>query len=44
MAIPAAIYSLFMYLTGFAAIAYGKKLAIRHDRSERIKPSGDLSL
>ncbi len=27
MAIPAAIYSLFMYLTGFAVIAYGKKIA-----------------
>lgn len=26
MAIPAAIYSLFMYLTGFAAILYGKSL------------------
>jgi bile acid:Na+ symporter, BASS family len=26
MAIPAAIYSLFMYLTGFAVIAYSKKL------------------
>jgi len=26
MAIPAAIYSLFMYLTGFAAILYGKFL------------------
>ncbi len=26
MAIPAAIYSLFMYLTGFAAILYGKRL------------------
>jgi bile acid:Na+ symporter, BASS family len=26
MAIPAAIYSLFMYVTGFAAIVYGKKL------------------
>lgn len=27
MAIPAAIYSLFMYITGFAAIVYGKNLA-----------------
>ena len=27
MAIPAAIYSLFMYLTGFAVIAYGKNYA-----------------
>jgi bile acid:Na+ symporter, BASS family len=26
MAIPAAIYSLFMYLTGFAVIAYSKSL------------------
>ena len=26
MAIPAAIYSLFMYVTGFAAIAYGRSL------------------
>jgi hypothetical protein len=43
MAIPAAIYSLFMYLTGFAAIAHSKKLAIRNDRSDRIQPSGDLS-
>jgi BASS family bile acid:Na+ symporter len=38
MAIPAAIYSLFMYLTGFAAIAYGKNLT---SRSSRI-PSADL--
>jgi bile acid:Na+ symporter, BASS family len=27
MAIPAAIYSLFMYVTGFIAIRYGRKLA-----------------
>ncbi|MBD2343932.1 bile acid:sodium symporter family protein [Anabaena subtropica] len=27
MAIPAAIYSLFMYITGFAAIYYGRKLS-----------------
>jgi BASS family bile acid:Na+ symporter len=27
MAIPAAIYSLFMYMTGFAAILYGKSLS-----------------
>ncbi|MEA5579003.1 bile acid:sodium symporter family protein [Anabaena sp. UHCC 0451] len=27
MAIPAAVYSLFMYLTGFIAIRYGRKLA-----------------
>ena len=33
MAIPAAIYSLFMYLTGFAVIAYGKNLSwISSDR------------
>jgi bile acid:Na+ symporter, BASS family len=40
MAIPAAIYSLFMYLTGFAVIAYGKNLASY--RSGDI-PSSDLS-
>jgi bile acid:Na+ symporter, BASS family len=39
MAIPAAIYSLFMYLTGFAVIAYGKKLT---SHSGEI-PSSDLS-
>jgi bile acid:Na+ symporter, BASS family len=44
MAIPAAIYSLFMYLTGFAVIAYGKRLASRKDRLDRIQPSGDLSI
>ena len=38
MAIPAAIYSLFMSLTGFAAIAYGKNLT---SRSSKI-PSADL--
>nr|WP_228039472.1 bile acid:sodium symporter family protein [Dolichospermum sp. LEGE 00240] len=27
MAVPAAVYSLFMYVTGFIAISYGKKLA-----------------
>lgn len=27
MAVPAAVYSLFMYLTGFMAIGYGRKLA-----------------
>jgi bile acid:Na+ symporter, BASS family len=31
MAIPAAIYSLFMYLTGFAVIAYSKNLASNID-------------
>jgi bile acid:Na+ symporter, BASS family len=40
MAIPAAIYSLFMYLTGFAVIAYSKNLASSH--SGEI-PSSDLS-
>jgi bile acid:Na+ symporter, BASS family len=40
MAIPAAIYSLFMYLTGFAVIAYGKNLTSY--RSGDI-PSSDLS-
>ncbi|BAZ04634.1 bile acid:sodium symporter family protein [Calothrix sp. NIES-3974] len=30
MAIPAAIYSLFMYVTGFAAIHYGRKQADLH--------------
>jgi bile acid:Na+ symporter, BASS family len=40
MAIPAAIYSLFMYLTGFAVIAYSKKLTSSH--SGEI-PSSDLS-
>ncbi len=39
MAIPAAIYSLFMYLTGFAVIAYSKN-SIGH--SSEI-PSSDLS-
>jgi bile acid:Na+ symporter, BASS family len=41
MAIPAAIYSLFMYLTGFAVIAYGKSLT-SHNHSDDI-PSSDLS-
>ncbi len=41
MAIPAAIYSLFMYLTGFAVIAYGKKLT---GRGDKVQPSGDLSI
>jgi bile acid:Na+ symporter, BASS family len=41
MAIPAAIYSLFMYLTGFAVIAYSKKL-ISNSYSGEI-PSSDLS-
>jgi bile acid:Na+ symporter, BASS family len=40
MAIPAAIYSLFMYLTGFAVIAYSKKLTSSY--SGEI-PSSDLS-
>ncbi len=40
MAIPAAIYSLFMYLTGFAVIAYSKNLT--SDSSGDI-PSSDLS-
>jgi BASS family bile acid:Na+ symporter len=39
MAIPAAIYSLFMYLTGFAVIAYGKNLTSHSDEI----PSSDLS-
>ena len=39
MAIPAAIYSLFMYLTGFAVIAYSKSL---NSHSDEI-PSSDLS-
>ncbi len=39
MAIPAAIYSLFMYLTGFAVIAYSKNLT---NNSSEI-PSSDLS-
>ncbi|NET00694.1 MAG: bile acid:sodium symporter family protein [Sphaerospermopsis sp. SIO1G1] len=30
MAIPAAVYSLFMNLTGFLAILYGRKLAVTH--------------
>jgi bile acid:Na+ symporter, BASS family len=41
MAIPAAIYSLFMYLTGFAVIAYSKRL-IGSSYSGDI-PSSDLS-
>jgi bile acid:Na+ symporter, BASS family len=41
MAIPAAIYSLFMYLTGFAVIAYSKRLT-RSSYSGDI-PSSDLS-
>jgi len=36
MAIPAAIYSLFMYLTGFAVIFYSKNLAGDRDRSNQI--------
>jgi bile acid:Na+ symporter, BASS family len=40
MAIPAAIYSLFMYLTGFAVIAYGKKLTSHHHSGDI--PSSDL--
>jgi bile acid:Na+ symporter, BASS family len=40
MAIPAAIYSLFMYLTGFAVIAYGKNLTSHHHSSDI--PSSDL--
>jgi bile acid:Na+ symporter, BASS family len=39
MAIPAAIYSLFMYLTGFAVIAYSKNLT----SSSGEIPSSDLS-
>jgi bile acid:Na+ symporter, BASS family len=41
MAIPAAIYSLFMYLTGFAVIAYSKKLTSSSYLGE--VPSSDLS-
>jgi bile acid:Na+ symporter, BASS family len=41
MAIPAAIYSLFMYLTGFAVIAYSKKLTSSSYSGEI--PSSDLS-
>jgi bile acid:Na+ symporter, BASS family len=41
MAIPAAIYSLFMYLTGFAVIAYGKRLTSSSYSGEI--PSSDLS-
>jgi bile acid:Na+ symporter, BASS family len=40
MAIPAAIYSLFMYLTGFAVIAYSKKLTSSSYSGEI--PSSDL--
>ena len=36
MAIPAAIYSLFMYLTGFAIIFYSKNLADRQERLNKI--------
>jgi hypothetical protein len=41
MAIPAAIYSLFMYLTGFAIIFYSKNLAVSgaspvENRKERL--------
>lgn len=39
MAIPAAIYSLFMYLTGFAVIAYSKNLTSHSDEIS----SSDLS-
>ena len=39
MAIPAAIYSLFMYLTGFAVIAYSKSLTSHSDEIS----SSDLS-
>jgi bile acid:Na+ symporter, BASS family len=39
MAIPAAIYSLFMYLTGFAVIAYSKSLT---SHSSGDIPSSDL--
>jgi bile acid:Na+ symporter, BASS family len=39
MAIPAAIYSLFMYLTGFAVIAYSKNLT---SHSSGDIPSSDL--
>jgi bile acid:Na+ symporter, BASS family len=38
MAIPAAIYSLFMYLTGFAVIAYSKNLT-SNSHSGDIPPS-----
>jgi bile acid:Na+ symporter, BASS family len=41
MAIPAAIYSLFMYLTGFAVIAYSKKLTSSSYSGDI--PSSDLS-
>jgi bile acid:Na+ symporter, BASS family len=41
MAIPAAIYSLFMYLTGFAVIAYSKRLTSSSYSGEI--PSSDLS-
>jgi bile acid:Na+ symporter, BASS family len=41
MAIPAAIYSLFMYLTGFAVIAYSKRLTSSNYSGDI--PSSDLS-
>jgi bile acid:Na+ symporter, BASS family len=41
MAIPAAIYSLFMYLTGFAVIAYSKRLTSSSYSGDI--PSSDLS-
>ncbi|MBW4643760.1 MAG: bile acid:sodium symporter family protein [Goleter apudmare HA4340-LM2] len=34
MAIPAAIYSLFMYVTGFAAIRYGRKLSVSNSANQ----------
>jgi bile acid:Na+ symporter, BASS family len=43
MAIPAAIYSLFMYLTGFAVIFYGKNLTKNSIGNAGEIPSSDLS-
>jgi bile acid:Na+ symporter, BASS family len=33
MAIPAAVYSLLMYVTGFGTILYGRKVAIAEGRA-----------